>query len=91
MTQDLGLRGATLQVFALIYSFTRAVGKFSGSRAYIADTVGVTAKTVDRAIGELSTRGLLVRREERLGYATYTYTAVSERIMRATGGSQGTC
>ncbi len=75
MTQELGLRGAALQVFAVIYSFTRAVGEFSGSREYLADTVGISIKTVDRAIGELNSRGLIMRREERRGYTCFTYMA----------------
>ena len=75
MTQELLLRGAALQVFAVIYSFTRAVGEFGGSREYLAATVGISLKTVDRALGELQARGLIARREERRGYASFTYTA----------------
>ena len=62
MTKDLGLRGAELQVYAVIFSFTRAVGEFVGSRAYLADTVGVAVRTVDRAIGSLLTQRLITDR-----------------------------
>ena len=85
MTRDLGLRGAALQVFAVIYSFTTVgSGEFSGSREYLAETVGVCEKTVDRALSLLLRRGLLERRERRLGYSTYEYIAVPERTLSLT-------
>ena len=60
MTGELGLRGAALQVFAVIYSFSRATGEaFFGSRAYLSATAGVSVRTVDRALGALISRGLI--------------------------------
>lgn len=60
MTQKLGLKGAELQVYAVIYSFSRATGDtFFGSRSYLADTVGVSVRTVDRAIKSLALQGLI--------------------------------
>ena len=60
MTGELRLRGAELQVYAVIYSFSRATGEaFFGSRAYLAATAGISVRTVDRALGALSARGLI--------------------------------
>ena len=80
MTGELGLRGAALQVYALIYSFTTVGGSFSGSRAYIADTVGVSLKTVERAIAELSYRGLITRQTKKSGFATFEYIAAAKIV-----------
>ena len=78
MTGELGLRGAELQVYALIYSFTvTGAGGFSGSRAYIAETVGVSVRTVDRALGELFSRGLIGRRTQKNGHSSFEYIAAS--------------
>ena len=60
MTVELGLRGSELQIFAVIYSFSRATDEaFFGSRAYLASTAGISTRTVDRALGALSSRGLI--------------------------------
>ena len=85
MTRELGLRGAELQVFALIYSFTVAVGEFSGSRAYVADTVGVTERTVDRALRELCQRGLIVRGERRCDSYVRSFITVPQRALSLIG------
>ena len=62
MTRGLGLSGAELQVYAVIYSFSRdGIGTFSGSREYLAATVGFSVATVDRAIKKLLERGIIKR------------------------------
>ena len=64
MTKNLRLRGAELQVYAVIYSFSRATGEaFFGSRSYLAETVGITVRTVDRAMKSLVLQGLIKERE----------------------------
>lgn len=63
MTKNLRLRGAELQVYAVIYSFSRATGEaFFGSRSYLAETVGITVRTVDRAMKSLVLQGLIKER-----------------------------
>ena len=83
MTRDLGLRGAELLVFALIYSFTVTVGEFSGSRAYVAETVGVSERTVDRAMRELTAKGLIERGQRQENLLLYQYTLVPKRAIAA--------
>ena len=63
MTKVLGLGGAKLLVYALIYSFTVSEGSFFGSRGYMAEACGTSVKTVDRALRELVNSGLLLRGE----------------------------
>ena len=85
MTRELGLKGAELQVFALIYSFTRATGEFSGSRSYIATRVGITERTVDRAMRELVLRGLVERLERRDGNRLRSYITIPRRALAYIG------
>ena len=63
MTKELGLGGAKLLVYALIYSFTVSDGSFFGSRGYMAEACGMSVKTVDRTLRELVNIGLLSRGE----------------------------
>ena len=63
MTKELGLGGAKLLVYALIYSFTVSEGSFFGSRGYMAEACGMSVKTVDRTLRELVNIGLLSRGE----------------------------
>ena len=63
MTKELGLGGAKLLVYALIYSFTVSEGSFFGSRGYMAEACGASVKTVDRTLRELVKCGLLIKGE----------------------------
>ncbi len=75
MTEKLGLRGAELQVFALIYSFSHdGLGTFSGSREYIASTTGFSVKTVSRALASLTDKNY-VKRKSSQNSPSYIYTA----------------
>lgn len=61
MVEDLGLNGRELQLYAIIYGFSRDdAGKFYGSLAYICKWLGTTNKnTVTRALGGLIEKGLI--------------------------------
>ena len=64
MTEELKLKGATLRVFALIYSFSsNGLGEFNGSRTYLAKTVGASLRTVDTALKRLLDLGFIVKRK----------------------------
>jgi hypothetical protein len=76
MTKELGLGGAKLLVYALIYSFTVNDGSFFGSRGYIAEACGITDTTVGRVLKELLQEGLLIKNEERTNFETQIYTAI---------------
>ncbi len=70
---ELGLSGAMLSVYALIYSFSvGAYGLFYGSQEYIANTLGVSTKTVQRTLKGLRERGLIEKCEldGKRGYRT---------------------
>ena len=75
MTEELGLGGAKLLVYALIYSFTVSEGSFFGSRGYICEICGITDSTAGRVLKELVSMGLL-KREERSNFQTVKYKAI---------------
>lgn len=82
MRQELGLSGTALFVYALIYSFTAyGSGKFWGSRSYIAERVGVSLSSVDRALKKLLALGLITKLSDRhLCFKTSVYAANLELI-----------
>lgn len=59
MLTDLGLRGAELMTYALIYSYFRSGESFTGSRKYISAWTGCVMSTVDKALAGLVERGLI--------------------------------
>lgn len=63
MITRLGLKGAALLVYALIYGYTKAVGEFFGSLAYIEERTGLSRKGVINCLGDLVGKELLVKTE----------------------------
>ena len=59
MTKELGLGGAKLLVYALIYSFTVNDGSFFGSRGYICEACGIVMSTTSKVLSELLSDGLI--------------------------------
>ena len=57
---DLGIQKSDLIIYAALYSFTIGErGLFHGSRAYLAESVGVSEKTVYRSLAKLFSMGLV--------------------------------
>lgn len=62
MTNELGLSGNELNIFALIYGFSQdGESWFQGNRRYIAETLNITRPTVDRALISLQEKGLIIK------------------------------
>ena len=62
MRTKLNLKGNELLIYALIYGFSQdGNSSFKGSRKYIADWCGCSLDTVDRSLGSLINKGLLVK------------------------------
>ena len=72
MVDELKLGGATLLVYALIYSFTNAESECYGSLEYIADRVGASRTTVYRSLKELTRKNYIIKgKAERIGKVSY--------------------
>ena len=64
----LGIKGSTLQVYAALYSFTLGErGLFHGSIAYLAASLMISERTVNRAYKRLRELGLIEDYESRDG------------------------
>lgn len=59
MWKELGLKGTALLVFARIYGFCKDGGTFYESRKRTASYLGVSERSVIRAVSELEQRGLI--------------------------------
>ncbi len=58
----LGIKNSDLKVYAALYSFTVGeMGLYHGSAAYLADSLGISLRTVRRAYAKLSSLGLIER------------------------------
>lgn len=86
MINELGLSGNKLNLYALIYGFSRVDGcYFTGSLSYITKTLGIDKTTAIRHLKALVDDGLIVREEQVInGVAFPKYRAVAD----ATGGGK---
>ncbi len=67
MRTELNLRGNELLLFALIESFCRDGGSYTGSLAYLQEWIGQSKKTISRTLSSLCEKGLLVKDERNEG------------------------
>ena len=67
MKEELELSGVALQVYALIYSFTKAGGDCHGSVRYIAQRTGSGKSSVHRALNELLEKQYIVKLDNQGG------------------------
>ena len=92
MITRLGLKGTSLQLYAIIYGFTQD-GKnvFDGSLTYLEDFTNTSRPTVVKALKELVAKGLL-RKKARIenGVKYVTYQADQRAVERYLGGSKET-
>lgn len=64
MINELGLKGLELNIYAIIYGFSRDhCGAFTGSRSYLADFTNSTKAGVDKALKGLLKKNLLEKKE----------------------------
>ena len=87
MTKELGLGGAKLLVYALIYSFTVSEGSFFGSRGYICEACGIAMSTVSKVLFELLNDGF-IEKGDTTSFGTVSYIALIEDIPRLAVDSQ---
>lgn len=84
MWKELGLKGAVLLVFARIYGFCKDGGTFYESRRRTATYLGMSERSVIRAVSELEQRGLIAEAGgewARDGMTTRSYV-LGHRAMR---------
>lgn len=86
MTEELGLSGVALIVYAVIYSFTVQRGSFYATREYLAKRAGCSVAAVSRALKTLVELGLIRKRSRDHTTSLYTAEAV---YFEEEGGCEG--
>lgn len=75
MLTRLGLKGLSLQIYAIIYGFSQGnQGCFYGSIQYLMDFTGSTDRGVRKALNELQLKGFICKRN--VGYNKPIYNAI---------------
>lgn len=74
MINRLRLKGVTLSAYAIIYGFSQdGENEFTGSLQYLCDFCGGVSKpTIIKALKELTEKGFIIRREERINNIMFT-------------------
>ena len=72
MLNRLGLKGAELQIFAIIYGFSQdGESVFSGSLNYLCDWVGASRPTVIKALKELVSKEYIIKETHEVNNVTF--------------------
>nr|AHF24269.1 replisome organizer [uncultured bacterium Contig1770] len=91
MVNDLGLSGARLSVYSIIYGFSQdGCSWFEGSQRYLAEWCGASTRTIRRALSDLKDMGLIEEREQVIsGIVLKSYRVTAQSIaMHSVGGGQ---
>lgn len=63
MVEQLELKGTELAVFAIIYGFSQAKGRFTGSLKYLQDWTGTTKQGIIKILDRLIEKNYIVKKE----------------------------
>lgn len=93
MTNELGLRTAERDVFAVIYGFSQdGSSDFHGSLSYLSNITGYSRNSVCSALKSLAEKGFIKKEEQTVNNIKYcSYTSSLDGIQVACMGIQGTC
>lgn len=81
MYKRLGLKGAELQIYAIIYSFSSSGKPFTGSINWICDFIGTNYKTVIKYLKSLTEKGYIIKKDENSNNGTAnSYTVNPEFV-----------
>ena len=91
MCNELGLKGNTLLIYAIIRGFSMdGVSRFTGGRDYLAKTLNVNKQTVDNVLNELCDKKLVVKvdasKNGQKFYEYYVDLKEEQRILDGPGG-----
>lgn len=90
MLNRLNLKGAALQIFAIIYGFSQdAESYFTGSLQYLSDFTNASKPTVIKALKELVEKGFVIKYENEMNGVKFNkYRANLLVVKNLNGGSQ---
>lgn len=83
MLNRLGLKGTQLQVFSIVYGFSQdGENEYSGSLSYLCDFTGASKPTIIKALSELSDRGFLIKRQERINGVLFNHYSANLQVVK---------
>lgn len=86
MVNRLGLKGAELQVFAIIYGFSQdGESMFSGSINYLCDWLGVSKPTVIKALKDLVSKEYIIKDVIEMNNVTFNRYKANMGVVNFTG------
>jgi hypothetical protein len=90
MINRLGLKGTTLNVYAIIYGFTQdGETEFTGSRQYLCEFTGATKPTIDKSLNELIEKDLIIKQSYSINNVLFNkYKANLDKINNFTGSKE---
>lgn len=91
MLNKLGLKGTTLNVYAIIYGFTQdGESEFTGSRQYLCEFTGATKPTIDKALCELVEKGFIIKNSYTINNVLFNKYRVNLDVINNFTGSKET-
>lgn len=92
MLNRLNLKGAALEIFAIIYGFSQdGESEFTGSLQYLCEFTGTSRPTVIKALKELVERNYLIKNEIEINGVKFNkYKANLQVVKNFNGGSKET-
>lgn len=79
MAEMLHLNVTEMCVFAIIYGFSQTANQdFTGTQDYIAEWIGASTRSVQRAIDKLIDKGYIIRTQERYNKPIYSAKSLDE-------------
>ena len=90
MINRLGLKGTTLNVYAIIYGFSQdGESEFTGSRQYLCEFTGATKPTIDKSLNELVENNLIIKQSITINNVLFNkYKANLDKITNFTGSKE---
>ena len=83
MINELDLKGNELLIYALIYGFSQdGQSEFYGSRSYMADWCNASLPTIDKALNELLSKELILKRAETINNITFNRYKVNLGVVK---------
>lgn len=87
MINELDLKGNELIIYAFIYGVSQdGESEFYGSRNYLASCCNSTLPTVDNALSNLTTKNLIIKRQENINGVIFNRYKINYDILKTLGG-----
>lgn len=89
MMTRLNLKGVALMIYAIIYGYSQdGQSDFTGGRQYLCDLTGTTKPTVDKALDELLSADLIIKKQVSYNGLTFNNYKINANVLSFLGGKE---